>query len=166
MTVITLGDYGFTISKGKQDGSVAYANIHSVRISRSSGRLYRMHIYPDGQTPIVIGSLSYEKDENEIDHCREYSMLVRVLHHHLKDKSPAVFSCGGSSEKIWIWIIVSVMASFAITMVGRYLGLGLLNPYADALLLSLLFIAFVIVLNLGNIPKSYNPAEIPLHFLP
>ncbi|CAN5205558.1 hypothetical protein BH09BAC3_BH09BAC3_03480 [soil metagenome] len=166
LTVVTLADYYFTIKKGQSEENISYASILSVRIARSSSSAYRMYIQPDNHKPVVINSISYDKNGKDTDQSREYGLLVRVLHHHLKDKSSAVFSTGGSSEKIWFLAAISVIMSFAICVAADFLGFTVLNAYADSFILSITAIAVVLALNARNLPKTYEPVEIPLQFLP
>jgi hypothetical protein len=161
---ILLEEYDFILQKGIEKESIAYANILSVRITRS-GKVYKIHICPDGHRPIVISSLSFENGKT-VDQFREYALLVRVLHHHLRDKSKAVFSCGGNSEKLWQWIGLSAAFSFVISVIADYWGISLVNPYLQALILTALCGIVVIALNARNLPRNYTPTDIPLQFLP
>jgi hypothetical protein len=162
---VILRDYDFTFRRGKDVEVISYANIFAVRISKAAGKTFKMHLYPDDHSPVVISSFSFENG-SQVDQSREYNMLVRVLHHHLKDKSKAVFSCGGNSDKIWQWAAISAVFSFVISIVADYLGFGLMNPYIQAAILFLMAIIMVVVLNARNLPKTYQPTDIPLQFLP
>ncbi len=164
--MLVLGDYGFTLHNETTEEAIPYANIVAVRISRSIGKSFRVHLYPDDRRPVVIPSQSFSENGKTVDQSREYSMLVRVLHHHLKDKSKASFSCGGNSDKIWQWVGISAIISFVLSIIAEYLGVGLINPYVQALILAVLSAIIVIVFNARNLPKTYEPTEIPLQFLP
>ncbi|CAN5533082.1 hypothetical protein BH10BAC4_BH10BAC4_00490 [soil metagenome] len=161
---ILLEEYDFILQKGSEKESIAYANIVSVRITRS-GKVFKIHICSDGHRPIVISSRSFDNGK-PVDKFREYALLVRVLHHHLKDKSKAVFSCGGDSDKFWQWIGLSAAFSFIISVIAEYWGLSLVNPYLQAFVLSALGVIVVIALNARNLPRNYSPTHIPLQFLP
>ena len=162
---IVLRDFDFTFRRGKGAEVISYVNIFAVRISKISSKNFRIHLYPDDHDPIVIPSFSFS-DGKQISQSREYAMLVRVLHHHLKDKSRAVFSCGGNGDKIWQWAVVSAIFSFAISIIADYLGFSLMNVYVQSAILTLLAIIMVFALNAGNMPKTYQPTDIPLQFLP
>lgn len=166
LTAVVLGDYYCTLKKGQKEEIISYASILSVRITKSSARIYKMFLQPDAHKPIIINSLSYDKNGKEIDQSREYALLVRVMHHHLKEKSAAVFSTGGSGEKIWLLAGISVIISFAICVAADFFGFSVMNPYVESLILSLLGIGVVMGLNAHNMPKPYEPAEIPIQFLP
>jgi len=166
MNVIKLGDYDFSFRKGKSEEFIPYASIFSIRILKISARTYKMSISARDHKPIVINSLSYDTNGKEVDQSREYALLVRVLHHHLKDKSSSVFSCGGNREKIWFLALISVILSFTLSAAADYFGFRIMNPYAEACILSLFAIAVAMGLNAGNMPKTYEPSEIPLQFLP
>ena len=166
LTVVILGDYYCTLKTGQKEEIISYASILSVRIAKSSSRIYKMYIQPDAHKPVIINSLSYDKNGKEIDQSREYALLVRVLHHHLREKSTAVFFTGGSSEKIWRLAGISVIISFTICAAADFYGFSPMNPYVESLILSLLGIGVIMGLNAHNMPKPYEPAEIPIQFLP
>ncbi len=165
-TTIKLSDYDLSLQKGGSEELIPYASIVSVRIFKVSAHSYKIYIYPDDHKPIVIRSMSHDKDGKDIDQSREYALLVRVLHHHLKDKSTAVFSCGGNSEVIWLWTAISIIVSFGVSVVAEYFDFEVLNLYAETCILSFFAIVVVLAINARNFPKTYEPSEIPLQFLP
>jgi hypothetical protein len=48
----------------------------------------------------------------------------------------------------------------------NYLGFGLLNPYIQALLFSVVAAIIVIFFSVRKLPRNYHPGNIPLQFLP
>ncbi|NOT75577.1 MAG: hypothetical protein HOP08_11655 [Cyclobacteriaceae bacterium] len=163
---LVLGDYSLIFRKGETEEVIAYANILSLRINKLSGKVYRMHLYPDGHRPIIISNQCFDKSGKLVDQSREYSLLVRVLHHHLKDKSKSVFSCGGNSEKIWQLIGISTIFFFLGSLLANYWSISLFNPYIQGSVLSGVAAAIIITLNARNLPKTYQPTEVPIQFLP
>jgi len=47
-----------------------------------------------------------------------------------------------------------------------YLGFGLMNPYVQSLIFSAAAVILIFVFSIKKLPKSYNPSEIPLQFMP
>jgi hypothetical protein len=161
---ITLDDYGFSLCEGGREEKISYANIVAVRISRQPN--HRVFLYPDESRTITISSLSWDTDGKQRDQSREYTLFVRVLHHHLKDKSPAVFTSGGNASKIWKLAGICALFCFLGSVIVDYLGFGLFNPYTQALILALISFLVVILSSIRNFPKTYTPTDIPLQFLP
>lgn len=163
---ITLDDYGFTLRANGKEEKISYANIVAVRISKVQNHVFRMFLHPDASRTIAISSLSWSADGIPKDQSREYALFVRVLHHHLKDKSPAVFTSGGDAGKIWKLVGISAFLSLSISLLIDYLGFGIMNPYTQALILGVVSTAISIGLSVRNFPKAYTPGDIPLQFLP
>ncbi|HWA35063.1 MAG TPA: hypothetical protein VG737_13070 [Cyclobacteriaceae bacterium] len=163
---ITLDDYGFLLREGDHQEKISYANIVAVRICRQPNHIYRVYLYPDESRAITISSLSWDSDGKQRDQSREYTLFVRVLHHHLKDKSPAVFTSGGNASKIWKLAGILAFLCFLASVIIDYLGFGLFNPYTQALVLALVCFLIVILSSIRNFPKTYTPTDIPLQFLP
>ncbi len=163
---VTLDDYGFTLREGSHEEKISYANIVAVRISKQPNHSYRVSLYPDASRTIVISSVSWGSDGKQLDQSREYTLFVRVLHHHLKDKSPAVFTSGGNASRIWKLAGISALLCFLVSVIIDYLGLGLINPYTQALILTGISFLIVVLFSIRNFPKTYRPTDIPLQFLP
>ncbi len=163
---ILLDDYGFAICEGIHQEKISYASIVAVRICKKINRVYRVFLYPDASRTITISSNSWDDHGNPIDQSREYGLFVRVLHHHLKDKSPAVFTSGGKASKIWSLAAASAILCFLISVVIDYLGFGLMNPYKQSLILAMVSFLAVILSSIRNFPKTYTPTDIPIQFLP
>jgi hypothetical protein len=164
--VVELDDYTLTLHGPGRKEVVPYAGIVAVRICKQQNHSYRIFLYPDANGPIVISSLSWDGDGVPRDQSREYALFVRVLHHHLKDKSPAVFTSGGDAAKIWKLGIASAALSLMVVVAINYLSLGLAIPYVQALFFAAMVFLMVIAFSIRNFPKSYVPTDIPLHFLP
>jgi hypothetical protein len=163
---IALDDYGFTLCHHGHEQVISYASIVAVRIARLANNDYRLFLYPDDSPTVTISSLSRALDGQQIDQSREYTLFVRVLHHHLKDKSSAVFTSGGNAAKVWTIAAISAVSSLLLSVIADYLGFELWNPYLQAAVIAscAFFVAFAF--SIRNLPKNYTPTDIPLQFLP
>jgi hypothetical protein len=165
MVMVHLDDYRLILRKGSAEEIIPYASIVTVRVSRSKD-CYFTYIYPDARKPIVILSKSVSEAGIITDQAGGYSLLVRVLHHHLKEKSEAVFRSGNDPEWLWLWVGVAAIFSFTVSIILHFFGFGLLHPYLQALLVSMLAAVIVIFLSVRKLPRNYHPGNIPLQFLP
>ena len=163
---LRLGDYGFILRKDGKEEVFSYASVLSVRITKSNNHVYTLYICADDHKPIVITSRSCDENGALIDQLAAYSLFVRVLHHHLKEKSRAVFTAGNSPDRIWQWAGISAFVSFIISIAASYGGFSLVNPYMLALILTTLMVVTIFLLSANKLPKTYKPTEIPLQFLP
>lgn len=163
--MIRLDDYSFILRHGSREEVISYASIVAVRIDRSIDHTYKLYLYPDGHETIVINSQSIGPGITD-DNGREYAMFVRVLHHHLKEKSQAVFTSGGNFSRIWQWAVAVAAISLVISLGAEYGGFSLMNAYAQALILTTLTIVMLFAFRVNKLPKSYSPTNIPLQYLP
>lgn len=164
-STILLDDYRLILRKGSAEKIIPYASIVAVRVSRTKD-CYCTYIYPDAHKTIVIKSKSFGEDGSVIDQAGGYSLLVRVLHHHLKQKRQAVFRSGNDPEWLWLSVGAAAVFSFLISIFLHYFGLRFINPYMQALLFSLLAGLVVIFISARKLPRNYHPGNIPLQFLP
>lgn len=163
---LVLDEYCLIIKKGTKEEIISYANVTSVRMSKSSGHVFQTHLSADGHGTLVICSHSINGNGAWIEQSVAYGLFVRVLHHHLKDKSHSVFTLGGDIDRIWKWATFSGVFSFGISLATNYFGFTLMNPYVQGLIFAVLVTAMMVIINLKKMPKSYHPTDIPLHFLP
>lgn len=165
-TALVLGGYSFICRKGGKEEVISYASITDVRISKSPNHVFKIYLSADGYRPIVISSQSFAENGMPIDQSRGYALFVRVLHRYLNDKSQAAFTSGGNRERIWQWAVVSAVFSFCISMSAGYLGFSLMNSYIQALIFAALTTVMIIIFSIRKLPKSYDPSDIPIQFLP
>ncbi len=162
---IRLEDYSLVVRHGSREETIAYASIVSVRVDKSLDHVYRVHLQADGYSPIEITSKGMSDDNSE-GKSREYALFVRVLHHHLKEKSQAVFRSGGNFNHFWQWVTAIAVLSLAVSLSAEYAGVSLMNAYAQALIIASLTIVILFVLKGNKLPKAYSPTNIPLQYLP
>ena len=165
-TKINLGEYSLTLRKGDEEQKIAYANVISVRIDMAVHAAYKIHLDVDGYGHVIIPSWTFGRQGKKEYQSSAYSLFVRVLHHHLKDKSQAIFKSGKDASRIWLWAGIGAGLSWMISFVLNYLGFGLMNPYVQSLIFSAAAVILIFVFSIKKLPKTYNPSEIPLQFLP
>lgn len=163
---VILNQYNFVIQCAEKEQTIPYANITSVRLSKTNSHNYKITVSSDSHAPVVITNKYYLPGGELEDRSRQYSTFVRVLHYHLKDKSHAVYTSGFSLNLLTIWVLISAFASFFTSFISEYLGVSLMNPFMQAGLLTGIIAISIIALNRGRLPKQYTPSDIPLQFIP
>ena len=154
-----------TVRSGQVEAVVPYANITNVRLCKASEEIFRMIISYNDKTLTV--SNQFIADNGGVENkARLYATFVRVLHFHLKDKSAALYKSGCSREKLWRSGIAASAVSFILCFVSDFLGFSIINPYVDAFVLSVIFIAALLLMQVGRLPKDYSAANIPFELLP
>lgn len=162
---ILLNDYNMTVRSGQVEAVVPYANITNVRLCKVSDEIFRMIISYNDKTLVVTNQFVSNTGETG-NQSRFYTTFVRVLHFHLKDKSKASYKSGCSREKLRRSALVAVFASFILCFVSDFLGFSIINPYADAFILSAFFIGALLMIQVGRLPKDYSATNIPFELLP
>jgi hypothetical protein len=165
ITTVSLDDYRLILRKGSTEEIIPYASIVTVRVSRTKD-FFCTYIYPDARKVVLVKSKSFSEDGSVIDQAGGYALLIRVLHHHLKEKSQATFRSGNDPEQLWLWVGATAVFSFLASIILHYFGLRLINPYMQALLFSVLTGMIVIFMSVRKLPRNYSPGSIPLQFLP
>lgn len=166
LTTIRLDEYGMTIQAAGKEQIISYAKVITIMINKGSEDLCKVTIYAEDHDPICLTNWSFSEEGKKENQSGAYALFVRVLHHHLKDKSKAVFKAGRNMERIWIWSALAVIIAFATSVTADYFGFSLLNPYIQTLILSALLLIIILIFSMSRMPKTYNPGNIPLQFLP
>jgi hypothetical protein len=163
---IILGQHSFKIQSAEREEVIPYARVNSVRLSKMNGNRFCITLSAEGQKPISICNQYYLPDGRSEDRSRQYTAFVRVLHYHLKTNSHSVFFSGFSFHLLWIWVLTSAFAGFFVSFISEYFGISLMNPFGQALILTIMFTTGMLLINRGRLPKTYSPEEIPLQYLP
>ena len=165
-TTLLLSDEFLTVKSGKEQFSVPYLGVNQVNLDKVNAKLYRAIIHLEGHNPIVITNRYCVDSVTVEDRSRGYSTFIRVLHYHLKDKSRASYASGSDSGKLWTQVVIAATISFVLSFVGELLGVRFLNPIIQGAILSLVMAGVIFAWRAGHWPRTYNPTEIPLQFLP
>jgi hypothetical protein len=163
---IILNQYNFNLQAAGKEIILPYANVHSVRLSKNNAKIFKITIYSESHRPIIITNKYYLPDGQWEDRSRQYTAFVRVLHYHLKDKSSTVYTSGFSLNLLTAWLLISAFTSFFVSFISEYLGISLMNPFVQALLLTAMITIFIVAVNRGRLPRTYPPEDIPFQFLP
>jgi hypothetical protein len=163
---VSLSDFSITIREDNVERHIPYANVISVRLCRLTSTSYKAIVYHDGDKPVVITNQYVSDQPSEVDQSRLYATFIRVLHYHLKDKSGAAYSSGCNLESMWKWGVIGVMLSFAVSFTGDFIGVHLLNPYIQTIVLSGLSFVIIFFLFGAQLPKEYTATNIPIKLLP
>lgn len=165
-TTLHLSDEALTVRTGKQQFSVPYLGVNQVNLDKVNAKLYRAIVHLEGRSPIVITNRYCVDAVTVEDRSRGYSIFIRVFHYHLKDKSKAMYASGSDSGRLWTQVVIAAAISFVLSFVGEFFGVRFLNPFAQGAILSLVMGGLIFAWRAGHWPRSYNPTEIPLRFLP
>jgi ribose/xylose/arabinose/galactoside ABC-type transport system permease subunit len=163
---IRLDEYSFVYRRGLEEEVISYAGIVAVRINKSLDKTYRLHLYPDGRDPIMVTSHSSAVSPGTPDESREYALFVRVLHHHLKEKSHATFCVGSSNMRFRILLAVLSLGLFGAWAAAANGGIIVSISYLQAIIFTLVSGALFFVLGLKRLSKTYSPTDIPIQYLP
>ena len=161
-----LHQYNFTLQSAGTEKVIPYANITSVRLSRTGNKEFKMVLVAENHGTVTVSNKYYLPDGQLEDRSRQYSTFVRVLHYHLKEKSSTEYLSGFSLRLFGAWLLASAFLAFFITFVSEYLGASMINPFGQGLILTLLFVGILFIIYKGRLPRHYSPSEIPLQFLP
>lgn len=161
-----LSQQDLTIQSPDREEKIPYGSVRSVKLSRRNAGRYGMQISFDSHRSVLITNMYYLASGEFEDRSRQYTAFVRILHQHLRLKSSAVYSSGNSFSLLLIWSLLSAFFSFLISFVSEYLGLSLINPFMQALILAMVVVVIIFFLNRGALPGKYSPDEIPVQFLP
>ena len=165
-TTILLSDQFLTVKTGNDQFSVPYLGVIQVNLDRINAKLYRAVLHMEGHRPILITN-RYQTDAVTVeDRSRSYSTFIRVLHYHLKDKSKASYASGSDASKLWTQVVAAAAISFVLSFVGELFGVKFINVFVQGAILSLIMGSLIFAWRAGHWPKTYNPTEIPMRFLP
>jgi hypothetical protein len=162
---VVLNHYHMVIRSTQTTETIPYANITGVRLSKKKN-LYKTTITSVNHLPIVLSNRFFFTDGKYEDLSKQYNAFVRILHYHLRDKSHALFSSGRSINNLLILSVVAAFASFFFSFISEYIGMSLLNPFLQSILLSMGFILIIVFININQFPRKYKPDQIPNVFLP
>jgi hypothetical protein len=163
---IILSQHSFKIQSADNEEVIPYSKIYSVRLSKMKGNYFCVTLRAENHKPITIANRYHLPDGGLEDRSRQYTAFVRVLHYHLKEKSNSIFFSGFSFHLLLVWLLISAFSGFLISFISEYFGVSLMNPFAQALLLTCVIAITIVLFNYGRLPKTYSPEEIPFQYLP
>jgi hypothetical protein len=163
---VILKPYHLVVQSAGNEEVIPYASITAVRLAKVNSNHFRTTLSSDDHTSVTITNKYYLPDGQVEDRSRQYTSFIRVLHYHLKDKGSPVYTSGFSLNLLTAWLLISAFTAFFISFISEYLGVSIINPFAQGLILTLIIAITVVVAYRGRLPKTYSPGEIPFQFLP
>jgi len=162
---LLLDEFNLTIFSSGQETVYSYSKIIEVQLDRSE-RKFKTFLSIEGGKVLTITNRIFGGDKMDEEQSRAYSIFVRVLHFHLKEKSCAVFSSGSRKGKILNSALSAVLISLIISFTAEYCNISLVNPFVQAAVLASMMGIVILSIHIGKRPKHYEPSNIPLDFLP
>ncbi len=160
-----LEEFELTIDTEENKKNIPYASITEVRLGRKKD-LYYTHIISQDYGTLLITNRTYESAGEWKDQSRTYHTFIRVLHMHLQNKSKASFYSGFSLGAQALKLGGAFLLSCFLFLAEEYFDVVTTN----SILISVLFFGVCVVLivlpNLSQWPKNYQPTDIPLNLLP
>jgi hypothetical protein len=163
---VVLKPFSVHVQMAGSEIKIPYAQITAVRLSRRNGKLYKAVIDIQDSDPLVITNRFYISEGDFEDRNAPYSIFMRELHRSLKDKSDAVFLSGISYNSLAIRFLIGCFAAALIAFIAEFLGFAPVNSLLLALSISVTVAVAMLFYQRRDIAKQYNPADIPLQFLP
>lgn len=163
---IVLEEYGFTIREMDRQRNISYASVVELRMCKGSGGEFRLIILTDNDGAVGVSSVSHTGPNERTDQSKGYTLFVRVLHHHLKEKGHTVFTCGGTKDRLWKGLGTVMVVSLILSIGLNFWGFSLVNPYLQAVFLAPPLFGIALMIRVVEFPKNYDPADIPIQFLP
>jgi hypothetical protein len=163
---ITLKQYHLVVQSAGTEEVIPYANITAVRLSKVNNNIFKTTVSSEQHIPIIITNKYYLGNGEYEDRSRQYASFIRVLHYHLKEKGSPVYTSGFSFNLLTAWLLISAFAAFFVSFISEYLGISIINPFIQGLVLTLMIVVVIVLTFRSRLPKTYSPAEIPFQFLP
>ena len=160
---VRLLDFQLEWQCGEASGSISYANIIFVQLTRMRSR-FKIRIKSDYQGSIILTNRFYLTSSEFEDRSRQYNTFVRVLHFHLKN-SVATFSAGTARHELILVTSIMVVATFSLQWLIIQLS-ALATPYYWFIAFNIVLFAVAALLIFRKYPKPYLPESIPMECLP
>lgn len=154
------------MKRGKDEFSIIYAGVSSVNLDRGSDKIFKTVLHLEGHRPLLITNKYYTSERAVEDRSRAYSTFIRVLHYHLKDKSKASYAYGTRRSRLGLSVSFAAALAFGISFTAEFMGVSIFNAYVQGAILAALMATAILFISVRHWPRNYNPAEIPLEFLP
>ena len=160
----SLGSSGMTLDDGNSISSVLYSAISRVKLMNNAGHFF-VDIERNGESSVRIGSRFYRNSHDFDDYSRAYLSFVRILHYHLKQVEGVVYLSSQKHKRVWLFLPLAALASFALAFLMYSLKVELFSPIMMASVLSVLFVSYIVVMRSG-LSRRYDPTKIPFDCIP
>lgn len=161
-----MNSFQIFIREHSQERMIPYSAITDVRLERRKD-YYFMRIQSLDFGSIQISNRLFSGSGQWQDQSRQYQTFVRVLHLHLsKAQCVAEFCAGFKPNSIVIKFILLTILSCLVYFIEDYLNVLSVHPLFAASTTLGIGSFLLLAPYLRNLPKSYNPSDIPLNMLP
>ena len=162
---ILLSEYDMSVQSAKQERTISYASVTSIRLSKSNGKNFKTIINVDNEESVEVANCFCLKDGTKEYRSHQYETFIRVLHFHLKQKSSATYFSGNSWDKILFVAMGCLISSFLLSIAMDFLRISILDILTQTLLITTLIAGFLISASWPFWPHRYSPDQIPSRFL-
>ena len=163
---VELNSFQLIIREPGQERMIPYSAITDVRLERRKNH-YFMNIQSLDFGSIQISNRLYSSSQKWQDQSRQYQTFVRVLHLHLsKVQCVAEFCAGFKPNSLLTKLSLLAIFSFLVYFIEDYFNVLSIHPFVTASITMGIGAFLLLAPDLRNIPKSYNPSDIPLNMLP
>jgi hypothetical protein len=163
---IFLGDLTMRIHSPGKDEIVHYSSVQSVHILKGSDGFYAIELKTIDKNIYTLSNRYFHPSGEIEDKSASYSLFVRVLHMHLREKSKAQFKCVKNIHVPEWQKLLLVVVLFAICYLLDYLGYKLFHPAVHGIALSGIALLLVTISEKNRSFENFMRGDIPPDFLP
>ena len=163
---IYLRDLSMQVKSLGRDLIVFYSSVETVNLIKRPGGVFSLRFTTIENKSFTISNKYVHPSGHIEDKSPAYSMFVRVLHMHLKEKSKARLSC----RKVfhipdWQKLAI-ILLLFGISYLLDYMGVKLFHPAIHGAALSAIALLIITVSEKNKAFENSSCKEIPREFLP
>jgi hypothetical protein len=164
-TSFMLSDLAMQVRGHSKDEVVHYSGVKSVWINKESG-VYSVTITTMEGNQYVISN-QFVHDNGRVENkSNAYTLFVRVLHRHLREKSKARFTCVKKYHlpdwQKFLWVPLA----FGIAFLLDRLGYTLFHWALQGVALAAIGLLIIIISEKNRAVEKSTSGEIPVEFLP
>lgn len=161
-----LRDVSMQVKGLGRDLIVFYSSIEKVNLTKRMGSLYTLRFTTiDNKTFTITNKYVHATGHIE-DKSAEYSLFVRVLHMHLKEKSKAQISCRKEFHMADWQKLAVVILLFGISYLLDFMGVRLFHPAIHGAALSAIALLLITISEKNKSVENLSVREIPKDYLP
>jgi hypothetical protein len=165
-TLLTTEDQTLVVVQGSSQKSIPYSAINEVRLRQMGDQHFQATLFGHGFKPLVISSLFFH-DNGSVENCgSSYAAFIRVLHYHLREKGNATFCTGMRRREMTARLVLVFAISAVASGVIDMFELSGVNAFLQGGIIAFILTAALCLAAMHNLPRRYEPSEIPINFLP
>ena len=161
-----LRDISMQIKTLGRDVIVFYSSIERVNLTKRAGGWFTLRFTTIDNKSFTITNKYIHPTGHAEDKSPAYSMFVRVLHMHLKEKSKAQITCRKEFHvPDWQKLLIVVLL-FGISYLLDFMGVRLFHPAIHGAALSAIALLVITLSEKNKAVENSSVREIPRDFLP